>query len=522
MSRVLRVGDDPALVPSLSLALADPDAREIVLEPGDYVEQVVIAPRRAPLLIRSATGDPRDVVVRFDLRQGDRDAAGMALVQDCATLTVDADDVTLRHLTLANTFDKDAGVDVPDSQALALRTRGTRISVEGCRLLGKQDTVLLDSPSPARVNHVRLVDCLIEGDVDFVYGAATALIEGGEIRSVGAGYVAAPSTVAEQPGGLCFHDVTFTAAPGVAPGSVRLARPWHPGGRPESVGRAQFVACTLGPHIAADRWADMGGYSWRTDARFGESGSRLAAGAVPASAEHALPADADPATHLAGWAGPPAASGRVHVLSDSTASDYPAERAPRTGWAQVFAEVSGAEVVNHAVSGMSTTSLIGSGTLARALAALAPGDLVLIGFGHNDAKADARHADPYRAYPAQLRRIVGGARARGATPVLLTPVERRSFTGGRAHATHGPYPQAVRAVAATEGIACIDLTRRSRALWQQLGEDASRAAFLWLEPGAWPGYPDGEHDDTHLSREGALAVARLVRDGLEQTGVWAR
>ncbi|QIK73187.1 rhamnogalacturonan acetylesterase [Propioniciclava coleopterorum] len=336
---------------------------------------------------------------------------------------------------------------------------------------------------------------------------------------MGSGCVAAPSTAAEHPGGFCFAGVTLTAADGVAPGSVRLARPWHPGGRPESVGSAQFVGCTIGPHVAADRWADMGGHSWSDGGRFGESGSVLAPGAVPAAPAHRRPATAEAATHLAGWDGPPAASGRVHVLSDSTASDYPPERAPRTGWGQVFGEVTGREVRNHAVSGMSTTSLIASGTLGRALATVTPGDLVLIAFGHNDAKDDERHADPYRAYPAHLRRVVGGVRARGGLPVLLTPVERRTFVDGRARSTHGPYPQAVRRVAAEEGVPLVDLTVASRALWQEQGEDGSRASFLWLEPGRWPGHPAGERDDTHLSREGALVVARLVAAGLRAAGV---
>lgn len=515
----IHVGDDADLVPSLSLALADPDAEVIVLHPGRYVEQVVISPRARPLLIRSADDDPAGVVLSFDLRQGDRGPSGMHLVQDCATLTVDADDVTLRGITIANTFDKDAGADLPDSQALALRTRGTRILIERCRLLGKQDTVLLDTSSPAQVRHVHLRDCLIEGDVDFVYGAATALIEGGEIRSVGRGYIAAPSTAAENPRGFCFHRVALTAAPQVPDGGVRLARPWHPGGRPEAVGYAHFVDCRLGPHIAADRWQEMGGFSWRDAARFGEADSTLAPGAVAASPEHALASDADPTTHLAGWDGVPPPTGRIHIVSDSTASEYDPSRAPRTGWGQVFGEVTGREVVNHAVSGMSTTSLIASGTLEWALTALTPGDLLLIAFGHNDAKPDERHADPYRAYPAHLRRIVGGARARGATPVLLTPVERRSFEAGRARSTHGAHPQAVRRVAGAEEVALIDLTVASRALWQAQGEEGSKASFLWLEPGRRPGYPTGERDDTHLSRDGALAVARLVSDGLAALGL---
>jgi lysophospholipase L1-like esterase len=521
MSRTVHVGDDADLVPTLGLALADPDVTEIVVHPGVYPEQVVVAPRRAPLLIRSLTGDPADVVVTSDLRQGDLGATGMPVVQECATFTVDADDVTLRHLTIRNTYDKRRGTDVPDQQALALRTRGTRIVVEGCRLLGRQDTLLLDSRSFAQVSHVLVRDCLVVGDVDFVYGRATALIEGGEVRSCGAGYVAAPSTVLENPRGFLFRGVRFTADDDVEPGSVRLARPWHPGGRPEAAGQALFVDCTVGPHVAADRWADMGGYSWRTDARFGESGTVLAPGGAAASAEHdlPLPAGVDPDEHLTGWSPAPPPRGRLHVLSDSTASDYTPDRAPRTGWAQVLAELSGREVANHAVSGMSTTSLIASGHLTAALEQVRPGDVVLVGFGHNDAKDDERHADPHRAYPAHLRRVLAGARARGAHPVLVTSVERRRFDGDRAVSTHGAYPQVVRRLAETEGAPLVDLTRATRALWQSQGVEGSKASFLWLEPGRWPGYPDGERDDTHLSADGARAVAGIVVAALRDLGV---
>ncbi|WP_418276022.1 pectinesterase family protein [Isoptericola jiangsuensis] len=519
MPRSIHVGDDADHAPSLTLALADPDVTEVVVHPGVHVEQVVVAPRRRPLLIRSASGDPRDTILSFDLRQGDRGADGLHLVQDCATLTIDADDVTLRDLTVRNTYDKRLGQDVPDSQALALRTHGTRLTVEGCHLLGRQDTLLLDTPSFAAVSHVHVRDCLIVGDVDFVYGRATALIEGGEIRSCGAGYVAAPSTVVENPRGLLFHGVTLTADDDVAPGSVHLARPWHPGGRPEAVGQALFVDCTVGPHVAADRWTDMGGYSWRDGARFGESGTRLAEGAVATSPEHDLPVSADVADHLTGWDAPPAPTGRLHVLSDSTASDYTPERAPRTGWGQVLAETSGRDVANHAVSGMSTTSLVAGGHLAAALEEVRPGDVVLVGFGHNDAKDDARHADPYREYPANLRRVLAGVRARRATPVLVTPVERRRFDGERSRGTHGPYPQVVRHLAAAEGVALVDLTRATRALWQAQGAEGSKESFLWLTRGQWPGYPDGEQDDTHLSDTGARAVAGIVVAALGDLGV---
>lgn len=517
MSLTVHVGTGTGQMPSIGEALADPRVTEVVIAPGVYEEHLVIGPRRAPLLVRSSSDDPADVVVTFDLSQGDRAPSGMVLLQDCATVTVDADDVTIRALTIANTFDREAFRERGDLQALALRTRGTRIRVERCRLLGQQDTVLLDSPSWGVVTRVELVDCLIEGTIDFVYGKATALIRGGEIRSVGPGYVAAPCTGRENPHGFLFHGVRLTAADGVPHGSVHLARPWHPGGWPHAVGQALFVDCEIGPHVAAERWAGMGGYDWANGGRFAETGSRLAPGAVPPSPDHARElSDAESVVtqHLALWGRPgaPVAShdGRIHIFSDSTASDYPTSRAPRTGWGQVLREVSGRDVRNHAVSGMSTQSLLDSGHLDACLPQVRPGDLVLVGFGHNDAKPDERYASVSRGYPANLRRVLLAARARGAQPVLITPVARRSFADGHAQTTHGGYPAAVRRLAAECAVPLIDLTSLTRSSWEAAGEEGSKAYFLHLAAGQWVGYPDGERDDTHLSASGARVVAEIV------------
>lgn len=488
-------------VPSLTLALADAEATEIVLAPGRYVEHVVIGPRRAPLTLRSATGRADDVVISFGLCQGDRTSTGMEYVQDCATLTVDADDVTLRGITVENTFDRDAHPEKVNTQALALRTRGTRILVEDCALRGRQDTALLDSRSYAAVALVHLRGCLIEGDVDFLYGRATALIEDCEIRSVGPGYVAAPSTARENPRGFLLRGCRLTADDGVPAGSVSLARAWHPGGKPDAVGQAWFEDCSFGPHVAAELWADMGGFTWRT--------ARLAVDPAAPTADW-----------LRGWHGWPQRQGAVVTVGDSTAAEYDGDRAPREGWGQRLGEVVDREVRNRASSGASARSFIDLGLLDDVLDGLEPGDLLLIQFGHNDPKPDERYSDPFTQYPAQLRRYLVGARARGAVPVLLTSVERRDFDGlGRARATHGGYPQRVRDLAAAEDVPLVDVAVATRRLWQQQGTEGSRDSFLHLAPGEWPGYPDGERDDTHLSTSGARAVARVVAEGLVAAGL---
>ncbi|WP_312172277.1 pectinesterase family protein [Microbacterium sp.] len=514
MSKIVTVGKEAHQIPSLSLALEDPEATEIVLHPGAYVEHVVIAPRRAPLLVRGATGAAADVVVSFGLRQGDRDRTGMEYVQDCASLTIDADDVTIRDITIENTFDKPNFGHLPNSQALALRTRGDRILLERCRLLGHQDTVLLDAPSWAARRRVHLRDCEITGDVDFIYGRATALIEGGLIRSIGGGYIAAPSTARENPRGFLFWGVEIVGD--LPAGSVKLGRPWHPGGKPDAIGQALFAHCTLGPHVDAEPWDDMGGYSWR-DARFAEFAN---AGPGAAGADRPqLDTEPDRAAWLTDDGPAGGSSTRIFIASDSTASEYPADRAPRTGWGQMLSDVVDAEVVNLAVSGASTTSYIAEGTLDALLAEVRTGDIVLIGFGHNDPKPDERHADVFTAFPGNLRRFLIGVRTRSAVPVLLTPIERRFFEGGRAAPTHGGYPESIRLLARTEGVALIDLTRATHRLWQAQGETESTRSFLWVRPDEFPAYPAGESDDTHLSADGAALVAGIVAEQLATLGL---
>jgi lysophospholipase L1-like esterase len=186
----------------------------------------------------------------------------------------------------------------------------------------------------------------------------------------------------------------------------------------------------------------------------------------------------------------------------------------------VLADRIGREVDDAAISGASTKSFIDLGALDEVLARTVAGDVLLIAFGHNDNKPDAdRFSDPYTQFPSNLRRFIVGARSRGATPVLVTPIERRRFVDGRQRGTHEGFPQQTRNIAAEDGVALIDLQVATWSLLQKLGEEGSKAVFLHLAPGVWPGFPDGEADDTHLSREGAGLVADLVAVRLGELGI---
>lgn len=199
---------------------------------------------------------------------------------------------------------------------------------------------------------------------------------------------------------------------------------------------------------------------------------------------------------------------RVFVVGDSTASEYGPERAPRTGWGQVlqsFLDPAAFEVRNHARSGRSARSFIEEGWLAPVEEALSADDILLIQFGHNDAKLEdpSRYNEPERAYPQWLMRYVSLARARGAQPVLITPVARRKFDHGQLLDTHGAYPPAMRELAEREDVPLVDLATASKNWLRVLGDEPSKPYYMHVPA-------QGQTDDTHFSRAGATLVACLV------------
>ncbi|MGW4049979.1 rhamnogalacturonan acetylesterase [Streptomyces sp. NPDC004779] len=241
--------------------------------------------------------------------------------------------------------------------------------------------------------------------------------------------------------------------------------------------------------------------------------------AVVAGAGLALALAAGPAAARAG--GPGGSSSRrprtLFVAGDSTAAQKYADAAPETGWGMAlpFFLHWGIAVANHAVNGRSTKSFLDEGRLDAVTAALCPGDVLLVQFGHNDAKTTdpTRYTDPWGSYQANLRVFVEAARSRGARPVIATSVERRRFdAAGTAQRSLGDYPAAARAVAAASGVPLLDIEALSLALWQRLGPEATKTYFNWTAT---------EQDNTHFNPPGAIEVARLVARELLRTRVLA-
>lgn len=214
---------------------------------------------------------------------------------------------------------------------------------------------------------------------------------------------------------------------------------------------------------------------------------------------------------------------QLFIAGDSTAADYPPERAPMAGWGQMIGRFFRSSVVicNEARNGRSSKSFIEEGHLQRIEAGIRAGDYLFVQFGHNDEKEDAeRHTDPETTYPAYLSRYLDLAESKGAHPVLLTSLERRHFNeAGELIPTHGAYPDAMRRLAAERGVPLLDMTPLTQQLYVTLGAEKSKSLFVWLEPGEHPNYPEGERDNTHFNETGAEEIARLVVQEIRRAGL---
>jgi Pectin methylesterase len=202
----------------------------------------------------------------------------------------------------------------------------------------------------------------------------------------------------------------------------------------------------------------------------------------------------------------------IHLMGDSTMaekdlSDGKLER----GWGMMFPNFVDEtfQVVNYAQNGRSTKSFIDKGLWDKVYGALQPGDYVFIQFGHNDSKADdpERYAPAFGAYQDNLRKFIRGAREKGATPVLLTPVARRWFKGGKLDRNcHTDYPAAMKQVAEEMGVTLLDITTPTLDWIESIGDEASKAYFM---------ISTGKDDNTHTVASGARKVTEIVCDALK-------
>ncbi|MEU6258203.1 pectinesterase family protein [Streptomyces sp. NPDC047043] len=263
----------------------------IAVAPGTYRAKVYIPATKPDIVLQGTGRDRSDTVIVHDTPAAYGGSTGSA------TVRIAANDVTARNLTFSNDFDE-AAVELNGEQALAMKTTGDRIVFEDTAFLGNQDTLMTDTPKLTTVGRVYIRDSYIEGDVDFVYGRATTVIERSVIRllsrgsTTNNGYMTAASTWTGNPYGFL---ITRSKVVSDAPEqSFHLGRPWHPGGEPEAVAQVLIRDTELPAAVKSSPWTDMSGFSWQ-DARFSEYRNHGPGAAV--TADRPQMSDADAKTH---------------------------------------------------------------------------------------------------------------------------------------------------------------------------------------------------------------------------------
>jgi pectinesterase len=178
-------------------------------------------------------------------------------------VVIAGDDFSAEHITFQNTSG-DHG------QALALRVDGDRAVFNDCRILGWQDTLMINNGRDYFTN------CYIAGRVDFIYGSAATVFDHCEIHSRNGGHVTAANTPQGQPFGFVFMDCKLTGdpQPWVSPAGIPantnslpkadLGRPWRP------YASVAYLNCEMGDHIKPEGWNNWRNPTNELTARFAE------------------------------------------------------------------------------------------------------------------------------------------------------------------------------------------------------------------------------------------------------------
>lgn len=186
----------------------------------------------------------------------------------------------------------------------------------------------------------------------------------------------------------------------------------------------------------------------------------------------------------------------LFTAGDSTVADP--RRGPGGNWPTHLAQFLKPSIAlaNAAEGGETSKSFITGYRFDKVLSQMKAGDFFLVQFGHNDSKPQwpQSYTEPATSFKAYLGVFLAETRRRGATLVLVTPMERRANGD-----TVGPWARAMREFAADHDVPLIDQWAMSKELWTALGAGVD-AAF---------------DDPTHLSGYGGYLLSKLIARGIQ-------
>ncbi|MDD4992379.1 MAG: rhamnogalacturonan acetylesterase [Paludibacter sp.] len=201
----------------------------------------------------------------------------------------------------------------------------------------------------------------------------------------------------------------------------------------------------------------------------------------------------------------------IFLAGNSTVTDQ--EYEPWASWGQMFPCFLKANVVvaNFAESGETLLAFKRENRLKKILSLMKKGDYLFMEFAHNDQKPGGNHLDPFTTYKAELKYYMAEAKKKGGIPVLVTSTNRRRFDAdGKIINTLEDFPAAMRQLAAEDHVLLIDLNAMSKDLYEALGPETSKKAFVHYPANSYPGQDKALADDTHFNPYGAYELAKCV------------
>lgn len=201
----------------------------------------------------------------------------------------------------------------------------------------------------------------------------------------------------------------------------------------------------------------------------------------------------------------------IFLAGNSTVVNQDTE--PWASWGQMIPRFfkPGVAVANHAESGLTLGSFLGSRRLAKVLSVMKPGDYLFIEFGHNDQKDKGPNDGAFKSYTERLKTYVSEVKKKGGIPIIVTSTARRSFDAdGKIVNSLGDFPAAARKVATDEKVGLIDLNLMTTELFNTLGVENSKKAFVHYPANSYPGQDKALADNTHFNPYGAYEIAQCI------------
>jgi pectinesterase len=238
----------------------------ILVKTGTYEGQFIVPKEKRHIQLLGE--DLTNTFLTYALNVNETNAATILQFKGTGVIVL-GDDFSAERITFQNTSG-DHG------QALALRVDGDRAVFKQCRMLGWQDTLMLN------LGRDYFTNCYVAGRVDFIYGSAAAVFDHCEIHSKNGGHVTAANTPKEHPFGFVFLNCNLTgdAQPWMNPQGIAvntnkdglapqadLGRPWRP------YASVTWLNCEMGGHIKPEGWNNWRNPTNELTARFAEYNS---------------------------------------------------------------------------------------------------------------------------------------------------------------------------------------------------------------------------------------------------------